>query len=128
MQRYGTIRIDPRDGRFISVVALAAILCAGCDTPQTRGEYPGEYPGAQQGERRDQFMCRDGEQIRMRFFDAEGIAVLSRRGRTVELKLQSTESGNIYSNGPTTVRSKGRDLRLQMEGMEPIECRSQRSD
>jgi hypothetical protein len=71
-------------------------------------------------------MCRDGEQIGMRVLDAPGIALLSRRGATMELKLQSTESGYIYSNGPTTVRSKGRDLRLEMQGMEPIECRSLR--
>jgi hypothetical protein len=71
-------------------------------------------------------MCRDGEQIALRVLDAQGIALLRRRGATVELKQQSTESGYIYSNGPTTVRNKGRDLRLEMQGVEPIECRSLR--
>jgi membrane-bound inhibitor of C-type lysozyme len=123
---HGALRMGSVDSRWACVAALVAVLSAGCDTTQTRGEY--EYSSTQPGERREQFACRDGEQIQMHFLEARGIALLTRRGRTMELKLQSSESGSIYSNGPTTVRSKGRDLRLQMEGMEPIECHSRRPD
>jgi membrane-bound inhibitor of C-type lysozyme len=121
-----------RSGRWAGAVAFAALVCAGCGTPSTQGDYPADYPAdsksARPGELRMLYACRDGEQIEMRFLDTRGIALLSRRGRTLQLKQQSDASGNIYSDGRTTVRSKGRDLRLEMRGLEPIECRSQGSD
>ncbi|MGH8665968.1 MAG: MliC family protein [Burkholderiales bacterium] len=122
----------PWGGRWIGAVAFAALLSAGCGT-STQGGYPAEYPAdgksAGPGEVRMLYACRDGEQIEVRFLDARGgIALVSRRGRTVQLKQQSDASGNIYSDGRTTMRSKGRDLRLEMQGLEPIECRSQGSD
>ena len=124
---HGGLRTGSADARWACAVALAAVLCAGCDTPQRReGDY--EYSSPRPGERLEQFACRDGEQIQMHFMEAQGIALLTRRGRTMQLKLQSAESGYIYSNGPISVRSKGRDLRLQMEGMEAIECQSRRPD
>lgn len=121
----GEIRSSVPRGRIIGLLALAAVLCAGCETGPS---IEGDQTTVRQGERRDQFMCRDGVPVELRIFDTRDAAVLIRNGRTVRLKLQSTESGDIYSNGPTTVRRKGRDLRLQFEGADPIECRAQSSD
>jgi membrane-bound inhibitor of C-type lysozyme len=122
----------PWGGRSSAAVAFAALVSAGCGT-STPGGYPAEYPAegksAGQGEVRMLYACRDGEQIEVRYLEARGgIALVSRRGGTVQLKQQSDASGNFYSDGRTTMRSKGRDLRLEMRGMEPIECRSQSSD
>jgi membrane-bound inhibitor of C-type lysozyme len=117
---------------WVGAIAFAALVSTGCGT-STQGGYPAEYPAegktAGPGEVRMLYACRDGEQVEVRFLEARrGIALVSRRGRTLQLKLQSDASGNIYSDGRTTMRSKGRDLRLEMRGMEPIECRSQSSD
>lgn len=112
-------------GNFGSIaVALAALFLAGCDTSPQRGDYPVEPE--RPGERRMQFTCRDGEQVAMHMVEARGgFTFLTYRGRTLKLKEQSTESGVIYSDGANTVRRKGRDLRLDLAGREPVECRSQ---
>jgi membrane-bound inhibitor of C-type lysozyme len=102
-------------------LALTALLCGGCDTSPDRGHYPVERAG----ERRIQYACRDGEQVEMRIVEGRGIAYLTRAGRTIQLKEQSSESGFIYSDGANTVRRKGRDLRLDIAGRERVECRSQ---
>ena len=130
--RLGAALDRPKGCRRVGAVVFAALVSTGCGT-STQGGYPAEYPSdgktAGPGEVRMLYACRDGEQIDVRFLDAQGgIALVSRRGRTLQLKQQSDASGNIYSDGRTTMRSKGRDLRLEMQGMEPIECRSQSSD
>ncbi len=115
-----------RGSRWVAAVTFAALVSAGCGT-STQGGYPAEYPAdgksAGPGEVRMLYACRDGEQVEVRYLDTRGVALLSRRGRTVQLKHQSDASGNLYSDGRTTVRSKGRDLRLEMQGVEPVECR-----
>ena len=111
----------PGSLRTIGALALAALVCAGCETTpsSTRIEKP------QPGERRAQFACRDGTNVEMRFFDAKRLAVLIRDGRAVELQQQASGSGFVYSNGPTTVRGKGREIMLEADRAEPLRCRSQ---
>lgn len=107
-----------------SALALAAAVCAGCGgltTSTTQGDQV-ERPG----ERRVELSCRDGQQTVMRFYEAQGVADLIRAGRTIRLKQQTSGSGFVYSDGRNTVRGRGRDVTLELDGTEPIRCRSQR--
>jgi len=72
--------------------------------------------------RRVMFDCANGEQLEMRFFPARAVALLMRNGETIELQQQISGSGFIYSNGPTTVRGKGRELTVEIGRVGPIRC------
>jgi membrane-bound inhibitor of C-type lysozyme len=97
---------------------LSAALLTGCAaTPQ---------PGEPTGERRVQFQCANGEQFEMRFFTLQGVAVLVRNGRTIELQQQPAASGFRYGNGPNSVRGKGDELTLEIGRMVPIHCQARR--
>ena len=84
-----------------------------------RGEAP------QPGERRLQLNCRDGTPAELRIFEGKGRALLTRAGRTWQLRQQTSGSGIAYSDGRTTVRGKGRDITIETPGMEPVRCRGQ---
>jgi membrane-bound inhibitor of C-type lysozyme len=68
------------------------------------------------------FNCDNGEQVEMRFFPARDMAVLVRNGKSIELKQQPSGSGFIYTNGPNTVRGKGREIMIEIGRMVPIRC------
>ena len=68
------------------------------------------------------FDCGNDEQVEMRFFPAQGVAVLVRNGKPMELRQQPSASGFIYSNGPNTVRGKGREISVEIGRMVPIRC------
>jgi membrane-bound inhibitor of C-type lysozyme len=71
---------------------------------------------------RVQFNCDNGERVEVRFFPTLDKAVLVRNGKSVELKQQPSGSGFIYSNGPNTVRGKGREIMIDIGRMVPIRC------
>lgn len=71
------------------------------------------------------YNCAHDEQVEMRFFPQQGVAVMVRRGDTIELQQQRSASGFIYSNGPNTVRGKGTDLQIEIGRMMPIQCTAQ---
>lgn len=75
-------------------------------------------------ERRVAFACTNGEEIEVRFFTEQGLAVLNRGGRMVELQQQPSGSGFIYSNGPNTIRGKGDDLTVEIGRMAPLRCKA----
>ena len=70
------------------------------------------------------FACMNGETIAVRFFPAQGVAVLVRNGNTIELQQQPTGSGFLYSNGPNTIRGKGDELMLEIGRMVPVPCKA----
>lgn len=70
------------------------------------------------------FACSNGQSLSVRFFHAQGLAVLVRNGETMELQQQPSGSGFIYSNGSTTIRGKGNDLTVEIGRMVPLQCSS----
>lgn len=100
---------------LLALVALACALAA-CTAPPERVEH--------NTMRRVHFACDNGEDIEMRFFPAEGVAVLVRGGHTMELQQQPSASGFVYSNGPNTVRGKGDALRVEIGRRVPIHCQA----
>jgi membrane-bound inhibitor of C-type lysozyme len=71
---------------------------------------------------RTTFACDNDEEIEVRFFPEQGIAVLVRGGQNVELQQQPVASGFEYSNGQTTLRGKGSELTMTVGMMAPTTC------
>lgn len=97
-------------------IALSAAACVGCTALPPAGEPTGE--------RRVSYACADGQVVEMRFFPNQGVGVLVRNGKPMELQQQQAASGFIYSNGPNTVRGKGDELTIEIGRMVPIRCRA----
>lgn len=70
------------------------------------------------------FSCTNGHSLSVRFFPAQGVAVLVRNGETIELQQQPSGSGFSYSNGPTTIRGKGDELTVEIGRMVPLQCKT----
>ncbi len=60
----------------------------------------------------------------MRFIPERNVAVLLRNGDAVELPQRPSGSGFVYSNGPNTIRGKGRELKVEIGRMVPIQCQA----
>ncbi len=73
-------------------------------------------------ERHVRFVCDNKESVELRFFPQQGVAVLVRHGRTIELQQQKAASGFVYSNGPNTVRGKGDEITVEVGRMVPLRC------
>ena len=71
-----------------------------------------------------QFACVNSDDVTVRFFPEQELAILLRNGEQIELPQQISGSGFIYSNGSTTIRGKGNDLTVEIGRMVPIQCRS----
>ncbi|MFN3591627.1 MAG: MliC family protein [Thermaurantiacus sp.] len=71
---------------------------------------------------RTNFACDNDEEIEVRFFPEQGVAVLVRGGETTELQQQRVASGFEYSNGQTTLRGKGEELTMTVGMMAPTNC------
>ena len=102
-----------------ALIAAAVIACvtAACATkPPAADPAPGGRDVA--------FACTNGEELSVRFFLAQGRAVLVRQGQSIELPQQPSGSGFIYSNGPNTIRGKGADLTVEIGRMVPIQCKA----
>lgn len=68
------------------------------------------------------YQCQGGESVRVSYFVGQEKAVLERNGDLIELPERPSASGFIYSNGPNTIRGKGKELSLEIGRMMPIEC------
>ena len=79
-------------------------------------------PTAEAPMNRVAFHCNNGEDIEVRFFPQQGVAVLVRNGKTMELQQQPSGSGFRYSNGPNTIRGKGNQLSVEIGRMVPLQC------
>ena len=102
--------------RSTVLIGLMACLAAACSsTPRKPNEVL---------ERQVRFVCSHGEEIEMRFFPSEGVAVLVLNGLPIELKQQPSGSGFIYSNGPNTVRGKGDELTAEVGRTVPLQCKA----
>ncbi len=75
-------------------------------------------------DRKVAFSCTNGQSLSVRFFPAQGVAVLVRNGQTIELQQQSTGSRFGYSNGANRIRGKGNDLTVEIGCMVPMQCKS----
>lgn len=102
--------------KHVTAILSLSLACVGCAVQAPAGEPTGE--------RRVPFRCSNGEDVELRFFPLQGVAVLVRGGRPMELQQQPSGSGFVYSNGPNTVRGKGDDLTLEIGRMVPIQCRA----
>jgi hypothetical protein len=58
----------------------------------------------------------------MRFLPAQGVGVLVRNGKPMELQQRPAASGFLYSNGPNTVRGKGDEIMVEIGRMVPLKC------
>lgn len=70
------------------------------------------------------FTCTRDESLSVKFFPAQGVAVLVRNSDSIELQQQPSGSGYIYSNGPITIRGKGDDLTVEIGRMAPLQCKA----
>jgi len=100
---------------FLSTAALAAILCASCAGPLTQTE-------DQPGERHAIYSCRGIGQVEVLFSEPMGIARLTMRGRTIQLRRQRSADVLVYSDGANSVRRAGNDITLDLAGGEPTRC------
>lgn len=97
---------------------VLASLSAGCAGTQAMHD---DSPH----DRRVRYACDSGETVEVRFFPAQGVAVLVRGGATIELQQQPAGSGFAYGNGPNTIRGKGDALTLEIGRRVPIQCTAQ---
>ena len=58
--------------------------------------------------------CDNGEQVSVRYFPQQGIAVLERGGQNLEMNGASTPPGLTYTAGPSTLRVAPDRLTMQM--------------
>ncbi len=100
----------------VRTLIIAGALLAGCAAQAPQGEPTGE--------RRVDYLCANGEGVQMRFFPLQGVGVLVRGGRTMELQQRPAGSGFLYSNGPNSVRGKGDELTIEVGRMVPLRCRA----
>lgn len=100
--------------------ALIAAFAMACAATACASKPPVDDP-APNG-RDVAFACTDGQELSVRFFLAQGRAVLMRQGQSIELQQQPSGSGFIYSNGPNTIRGKGVELTVGIGRMVPIQC------
>jgi membrane-bound inhibitor of C-type lysozyme len=112
-----------RNSLVTAWLVASMVACTAADRSQA-GAGEAASVGEPTGERRAQFSCDDGNTIEMRFFPLQGVGVLVRDGATMELQQQVSASGFVYSNGPTTVRGKGDELRLEIGRRVPIVCQA----
>jgi len=104
--------------RITLSLLVATLLCAAC-TAAPNADTPGDVIRAP-------YQCDNGESIEVRYFPAQGVAVLVRHDKPLELQQQRTASGFHYSNGPYSIRGKGSALTLEVGRMAPIQCHEQR--
>src|SRR5690348_11505162 len=100
--------------RIASILLIVSTLLAGCAGARSREAAPEEL--------HVRFACTNGEALAVRFVPARRVAVLSRNDQPVELTQQPAGSGFLYSDGPTTIRGKGDELRVEIGRMVPLEC------
>ena len=106
-----------------AAAALIAIVCASCAGRLDQSAGPVDQSVGQPGGPQVIYSCRGNGAVEIRFFDAKGIAHVTRQGRTIALrKQQRLEEVDIYSDGYDTVRGAGKNVTLQPAGGEPTRC------
>ena len=108
-------RFCPRPLAASLVLTLASVLTACTGAPRQERDVI---------ERHVRFLCDNKEGVEMRFFPQQGVAVLVRHGRTIELQQQRAASEFVYSNGPNTVRGKGDEITVEIGRMVPLKCKA----
>lgn len=73
-----------------------------------------------------QYKCENGELVEVRFFPDQGVGVLVRDGKTMELQQQPAASGFLYRNGTGshTLRGKGDELHIEIGRRVPLRCQA----
>lgn len=102
----------------LSLCAAATLAACGSTAPAGAVTSPPDV-------RHVAFQCSDGETLSVRFYPSEERAVLIRHGQEIALRQQPSGSGFIYSNGPNTIRGKGRELTVEIGRRVPLQCQSQ---
>jgi hypothetical protein len=87
---------------------------------------PAPLPPPAPAEMRVTYRCDNDEQVTVRYFPQQGVAVLVRGGQNTELAQQRTPPGFTYSGGPTTLRvSEDRlSMTMQIGMMANTSCRA----
>ncbi|MEP4890734.1 MAG: MliC family protein [Aliiglaciecola sp.] len=96
------------------VIVLSFVVLAGCSTITNEANASADYDVA--------FTCMNGENLRVRFYTDQEVAVLVRNSDEITLSQRKSASGFIYSNGPNTIRGKGDNLTVEIGRMMPIQC------
>lgn len=91
---------------FVAANIAACLTTAWVSKPPINGSSPEDPESG--------FTCSNGLGLSVRFFPAQGVALLGRNGETMPPQQQSGGSGFICSNGPTTIRGKGYHLPLEI--------------
>jgi membrane-bound inhibitor of C-type lysozyme len=103
--------------KAFTAAALVTCLVSACSSPSpTSGSLAQELDVT--------FSCTNGESLSVRFVNERSIAVLTRNGESIELAQQPSGSGFIYSDGPNTIRGKGKDLSVEIGRMVRLECKA----
>ena len=101
--------------RAIALLAACSALACTSQPPVTQPAQPPDVLNVR-------FACTNGESLSVRFFTQESRAVLTRNGEDIALEQQPSGSGFIYSNGPNTIRGKGKDLTVEIGRRVPLQC------
>ncbi|MFN3311159.1 MAG: MliC family protein [Thermomonas sp.] len=116
--------MDMRKTMATHAAALAvAGLVVGCAATPVAADRPLTNDGSPQ-DRAVAFACSNGPDLSVRFFPAQGVAVLVRGGQTTELQQAPSGSGFVYANRTTTLRGKGDDLTVEIGRMAPLLCKA----
>lgn len=102
---------------------VVAGLVAGCAATPVAADRPVTNDGSPQ-DREVAFTCSNGPDLSVRFFPAQGVAVLVRGGQTTELQQEPSGSGFVYASRTTTIRGKGDDLTVEIGRMAPLQCKA----
>lgn len=106
------------------MTALAAVgLAVGCAGRPVAAPRPASLDGSPL-KREVAFTCSNGTELSVRFFPAQGVAVLVREGQTTELQQAPSGSGFVYASRTTTIRGKGDDLTVEIGRMAPLQCKA----
>ncbi|MDH5858597.1 MliC family protein [Lampropedia aestuarii] len=105
--------------RLLLLITCCAALAA-CTSTLTK--HDDQAKAAQSGVNVVDYQCQNGESVRVSYFIDQDKALLERNGDAIELQQRPSGSGMIYSNGPNTIRGKGKELSLEIGRMLPIEC------
>jgi len=104
-----------------ALIALSLTACAPA-TPTLPASGAGEATGL----RTVFYRCDDGERIEVRFFALQGVAVLVRDGRTLEMQQIPGGSGFAYESAAVRLRGQGEALTLSTPVTPALHCRVER--
>ncbi|MBM9535861.1 MliC family protein [Desulfobulbus alkaliphilus] len=101
--------------KTLIAATMVTLLAAGCTSTPSISTSSTEVQEVR-------FNCTDGQSLAVRFFPAQGVAVLVRNRETMELHEQVSGSGFIYSDGSTAIRGKSNDLTVEIGDQVPLRC------